>query len=342
MAAQASPGICVVGCGYWGRNLVRNFDQLGRLRGIYDSNRDTAEQVGSRHPGARVYQNLEEVLADPQVCALAIATPAGEHAQIALTAMWAGKDCFVEKPLALTAEEGEQMVEIARQTGRILMVGHLLRYHPAIRVIQQLVESGEIGRLEYVYSNRLSMGKIRKEENALWSFAPHDVSLILMLTGQLPLQVSAVGGAYLQPNIADVTVSNLLFERGMRAHIFVSWLHPYKEQRLVVIGSKKMVLFEDSRPADRLQIFNKEIAWKNGNLEATAHSGIPLAYDPVEPLKEECAHFLKCVDTRQTPLTPGREGVQVLEVLQACQRSLELQGDPVQVRLVDRLRAVAV
>jgi len=342
MPAENSAGICVVGTGYWGRNLVRNFDQLGRLSGIYDSNPNAAEEVGKRHPQARVYELLDQVLDDPGVRALAIATPAGQHAQIAIKAMRAGKDCFVEKPLALSAEEGQRMVDVAHQTGRILMVGHLLRYHPAIRVIHQLVETGELGRLEYIYSNRLSMGKIRKEENALWSFAPHDVSLILMLTGQLPLEVSAVGGAYLQPNIADVTVSNLLFERGTRAHIFVSWLHPYKEQRLVVIGSKKMVVFEDSRPSDKLQIFDKEIAWKNGNLEATSHAGVTLSYEPVEPLKEECAHFLKCIDTRQKPLTPGEEGVHVLEVLQACQRSLELQGDPVQLRPVGRLRAIAV
>ncbi len=338
MPVESSAGICVVGTGYWGRNLVRNFDQLGRLSGIYDSNRSAAEEVGKRHPGARIYESFEQVLDDPGVRAVAIATPAVNHAQVAIKAMRAGKDCFVEKPLALTAEEGQDMVEVARRTGCILMVGHLLRYHPAIRVIHGLVQSGELGRLEYIYSNRLSMGKIRKEENALWSFAPHDVSLILMLTGQLPLEVSAVGGSYLQPNIADVTVSNLLFERGTRAHIFVSWLHPYKEQRLVVIGSKKVVVFEDSRPTDKLQIFDKEIIWKNGNFEATSHSGTPLAYEPVEPLKEECAHFLKCVDTREAPLTPGEEGVQVLEVLQACQRSLELQGDPVQLRVTGRLR----
>jgi UDP-2-acetamido-3-amino-2,3-dideoxy-glucuronate N-acetyltransferase len=338
MPVENPAGICAVGTGYWGRNLVRNFDQLGRLSGIYDNNRSAAEDVGKRHPGARVYESFEQVLDDPGVRALAIATPASNHAQIAIQAMRAGKDCFVEKPLALTAQEGQDMVDVAGRTGCILMVGHLLRYHPAIRVIHELVESGELGRLEYIYSNRLSMGKIRKEENALWSFAPHDVSLILMLTGQLPLKVSAVGGAYLQPNIADVTVSNLLFERGTRAHIFVSWLHPYKEQRLVVIGSKKVVAFEDSRPTDKLQIFDKEIAWKDGNLEATSHTGVPLTYEPVEPLKEECAHFLKCVDTRQAPLTPGEEGVQVLEVLQACQRSLELQGDPVQLRSTGRLR----
>jgi len=342
MSMESLAGLCVVGTGYWGRNLVRNFDQLGRLSGIYDSDLKAAEEVGKRHPQARIYNTFDEVLDDPGIGAVAIATPAAEHASIAIRAMRAGKDCFVEKPLALNADDGQDMVEVGRRNGRILMVGHLLRYHPAIRLIHQLVQSGELGRLEYIYSNRLSMGKIRKEENALWSFAPHDVSLILMLTGQLPLEVSAVGGAYLQPNIADVTVSNLLFERGTRAHIFVSWLHPYKEQRLVVIGSKKMVVFEDSRPSDKLQMFDKEIAWKNGSLQATAHSGVPIAYEQTEPLKEECAHFLRCVDTREAPLTPGEEGVQVLDVLQACQRSLELQGDPVQLRPAGRLKAIAV
>jgi UDP-2-acetamido-3-amino-2,3-dideoxy-glucuronate N-acetyltransferase len=342
MQSENVGGVCVVGTGYWGKNLVRNFDQLGRLTGIFDSNVSAAEEVAKKHANARVYEGFEQVLADPAVKGVVIATPAAQHAQVAIKALRAGKDCFVEKPLALTADEGQEMVEVAHEAKRILMVGHLLRYHPAIRVIRQLVDSGELGRLEYIYSNRLSMGKIRQEENALWSFAPHDVSLILMLTGQLPLEVSAVGGAYLQPNIADVTVSNLLFERGTRAHIFVSWLHPYKEQRLVVIGSRKVVAFEDSRPTDKLQIFDKEIAWKNGNLEATSHTGVPLAYEQVEPLKEECAHFLKCMDTRETPTTPGEEGVQVLEVLQACQRSLELQGDPVKLHTMSRQRSLVI
>src|SRR5262249_23935909 len=231
----------------------RNFDQIGALRGIVDSNPKALADIGAKHPSARAYANIDEALQDPQVSGMVIATPAEQHASVAIRALKAGKDCFVEKPLALTPEDGQDMVENASQFKRILMVGHLLRYHPAIRAIQRLLESGELGRLEYVYSNRLSMGKIRQEENALWSFAPHDVSLVLMLAGELPLQVTAVGGSYLQPNIADVTVSNLLFGHGMRAHIFVSWLHPYKEQRLVVIGSKKMVVFEDSRATDKLQ-----------------------------------------------------------------------------------------
>lgn len=327
---QVPAKICVAGCGHWGKNLVRNFHQLDRLAGIFDVNVKHAESLAAQLPGVHVYPTFEEALQDPQIHAVALATPAEHHASMAIAAMRAGKDVFVEKPLALTAEDGRAMVATAQQTGRLLVVGHLLIHHPAIKAIQQLLQSGELGRLEYVYSNRLSMGKIRQEENALWSFAPHDISIILRLTGQMPLEVTAVGGTYLQPNIADVTVSNLLFDRGVRAHIFVSWLHPYKEHRLVIIGHKKMVVFEDSKPTDKLMIFDKEIAWKNGQFEVTPPKGTALPFASDEPLRAECSHFVECVETRRDPLTPGEDGLRVLEVLEACQRSLSLSGQPVQ------------
>jgi predicted dehydrogenase len=204
------------------------------------------------------------------------------------------------------------------------------------------LQSGELGRLEYVYSNRLSMGKIRKEENALWSFAPHDISVILRLTGQMPMEVTAVGGTYLQPNIADVTVSNLLFDRGVRAHIFVSWLHPYKEQRLVIIGQKKMVVFEDSKPTDKLMIFDKEIALKDGQFQVSLPKGTPVPFAADEPLRSECLHFAECVEKRAEPLTPGEDGVDVLGVLEACQRSLSMNGQPVQCKAVMQARTVTL
>jgi UDP-2-acetamido-3-amino-2,3-dideoxy-glucuronate N-acetyltransferase len=319
----------VAGCGHWGKNLVRNFHQLGRLHGLCDVDGKRAATLSGQYPGTRVYPTFAEVLADPEIRAVAIATPAEQHAPMAIAALNAGKEVFVEKPLALTAEDGRAMLEVSRRQGRLLMVGHLLVHHPAVKAIQQLLRAGELGRLEYIYSNRLSMGKVRQEENALWSFAPHDISVILLLIGHMPIEVTAVGGTYLQPNIADVTVSNLLFERGARAHIFVSWLHPYKEQRLVVIGSKKMVVFEDSRPSDKLMLFDKEVAWKNGQIEVTQPKGAPIPYAADEPLGSECAHFIECVETGREPLTPGEDGVRVLEVLEACQRSLSLNGEPV-------------
>jgi UDP-2-acetamido-3-amino-2,3-dideoxy-glucuronate N-acetyltransferase len=321
--------ICVAGCGHWGKNLVRNFHQLGYLAGIVDVDPKRAAALAAQHAGVEVYPTFEAVLADPNIHGVAIATPAEHHASMAIAALQAGKEVFVEKPLALTADDGRAMVETARRHGRLLVVGHLLIHHPAVKAIEQLLRSGELGRLEYVYSNRLSMGKIRQEENALWSFAPHDISIILRLTGHMPIEVTAVGGTYLQPNIADVTVSNLLFERGIRAHIFVSWLHPYKEQRLVIIGSKKMVVFEDSRPTNKLMIYDKEIAWKDGQFEATPPKGTPVPFAADEPLSSECRHFAECVETHTESITPGEDGIRVLEVLEACQRSLSLNGQPV-------------
>jgi UDP-2-acetamido-3-amino-2,3-dideoxy-glucuronate N-acetyltransferase len=326
---SAAASVCVAGCGHWGKNLVRNFHQLGRLGGLCDADGSRSQALASQYPGTKVYPTFDDVLADPAIQAVAIATPAEQHAPMAIAALRAGKDVFVEKPLALTAMDGRAMMETAARENRLLMVGHLLLYHPAVQAIRRLLREGELGRLEYIYSNRLSMGKIRQEENALWSFAPHDISVILALTGHTPIEVTAVGGTYLQPNIADVTVSNLLFERGVRAHIFVSWLHPYKEQRLVVIGSKKMVVFEDSRSADKLVLYDKEIAWKDGQIQVAQPKGTPVPYAADEPLLAECRHFVESVDARREPATPASDGVMVLEVLEACQRSLSLNGQPV-------------
>jgi UDP-2-acetamido-3-amino-2,3-dideoxy-glucuronate N-acetyltransferase len=323
--------IGVVGCGYWGKNLARNFSDLGHLQAICESDADRLAEFAALYPEAKPYRRIEDAIAAPDLDALVLATPAERHCRMAIAALRGGKDVFVEKPLALEWQEGMEMVETARECGRILMVGHLLKYHPAILKVQELVSQEAFGRIEYIYSNRLSMGKIRREENALWSFAPHDISVILALTGQLPMQVIATGGAYLQPNIADVTVSNLLFERGTRCHIFVSWLHPYKEQRLVVVGSRQMAVFEDTRPDHKLQLFDKRIEWKNGAIETAKAAGVPVAFDSEEPLRRECRHFIECVATRQRPHTPGEEGVEVLQVLQACQRSLEMNGEPVRV-----------
>src|ERR1017187_2145340 len=328
---KKTANIAVAGCGHWGKNLIRNFHGLGHLRAICDSNPATLEASRAQCPNVETFQSFEDLLVDPEIDAVVLATPAERHYPMALAALSAGKDVFVEKPLALDAGDGREMVREAHERGAILMVGHLLRYHPAILKIQEMAAAGTLGRLDYIYSNRLSMGKIRQEENALWSFAPHDISVILALVGEMPVQATATGGAYLQPNIADVTVSNLLFSRGTRSHIFVSWLHPYKEQRLVVVGSKQMVVFEDSKAENKLVLFDKRIEWKNGAMEASKPQGTPVAFDPDEPLRRECAHFVDCVRQRKEPFTPGSEGVRVLEVLQACQRSLQMNGEPVQV-----------
>jgi UDP-2-acetamido-3-amino-2,3-dideoxy-glucuronate N-acetyltransferase len=292
--------------------------------------------VSELYPGVVCFDSYESVLGDPDVDAVVIATPAESHYEMAMAAIAAGKDVFVEKPLALEWQDGLEITEAARRRRRILMVGHLLHYHPAVLRLKQLVQTGALGRVEYIYSNRLSMGRIRREENALWSFAPHDISVILAIAGRMPDQVTATGGTYVQPNIADVTVSNLLFSRGTRAHIFVSWLHPFKEQRLVVIGSKQMAVFEDSRPDRKLLLFNKQVELTGNGFEVAKPQGTAVEFDAAEPLLLECRHFLECVENRREPMTPGEEGVRVLEVLQACQRSLQLNGEPVQVRQVNQ------
>lgn len=338
---RTSAKICVVGCGYWGKNLIRNFGDLGVLRGICDSNPEALAAFAAKYPGIHTYSRYADALADPEINAVVLATPAEHHHAMAIAAAEAEKDIFVEKPLALDADDGLEMVEAAHEHGVVLMVGHLLQYHPAILAVKRMIADGTLGRLDYIYSNRLSMGKIRQEENALWSFAPHDISVILSLVNEMPVQVTATGGAYLQPNIADVTISNLLFDRGTRSHIFVSWLHPYKEQRLVIVGSKQMVVFEDSRRDNKLMLFDKCIEWKNGNMEASKPQGTPVSFPNVEPLRSECEHFIDCVLHRKQPITPGEEGVRVLSVLQSCQRSLQMNGEPVQV-LSSRRKLLAV
>jgi UDP-2-acetamido-3-amino-2,3-dideoxy-glucuronate N-acetyltransferase len=328
--------VAVFGYGHWGRNLVRVFHELGALYAVCEAREEARREVAARFPGVRTAPDGASVLADPAVDAVVIATPAETHFALASAALEAGKDTFVEKPLALRSPDAERLIALARAHGRVLMVGHLLRYHPAILKLKELCRAGELGRIEYVYSNRLNLGKIRREENSLWSFAPHDVSVLLHLFESMPLQVSTTGGTYLQPNIADVTVSNLLFEGGARAHIFVSWLHPFKEQKLVVVGSKKMAVFDDVAPANKLMLYDKEIALVNGSFQVKRPEGVPVAIDSGEPLCNECRHFLDAVAKRGTPHTDGHEGLRVLLVLQACQKSLQLNGEPVEVTSLNK------
>ena len=322
--------IAVVGAGYWGENLVRVFHQLAALDRVCDSQRSRLEQLAAKYPGIRIESSFDIILSDPSVAGVVIATPAETHYEVAKTALEAGKDVFVEKPLALRCDDAERLIALARRKGRILMVGHLLEFHPAITRLEELVEQGELGRLEYIYSNRLNLGKVRREENALWSFAPHDISVILLLAKQMPLQVTATGGTYLQPNVADVTVSTMLFDRGVRAHLFVSWLHPHKEQKLVVVGERRMAVFDDVRKTDKLQLFDKKIDLVNGQFVVERPTPQTVAIATDEPLELECRHFLECIKTRRAPKTDGADGLRVLKVLEASQRSLSMNGEPVQ------------
>ena len=330
--------VAVVGSGYWGKNLVRNFAQLRALSWICDTNVDLLGSLASQYPGVRSTTQFGDLLNDPEVQAIVIAAPAASHYELAKKAIEAGKDVFVEKPLALHHSEGAELVEIAAKKNAVLMVGHILEYHPAVRLLNDIVRRGELGRVLYIYSNRLNLGKVRVEENILWSFAPHDISVICTLMGAAPATVSASGGSYLQSNIVDVTTTNLVFEDGARAHIFVSWLHPFKEQKLVVIGDRKMAVFDDQAREGKLKIYDKGIEWKSGIPVPRQTAETTLFFEESEPLRLECEHFLECVRERKTPLTGGESALKVLKVLEAGQISLERGGAPVD--LADMLAEV--
>jgi UDP-2-acetamido-3-amino-2,3-dideoxy-glucuronate N-acetyltransferase len=324
------PKIAVVGMGYWGRNLVRNFHELGALTLVCDSDQSIEARLSEDYANVRFCSKFGAVLADPGITAVALATPAVAHYEMARAALAAGKDVFVEKPLATEVAQGAELQRLAEAHDRVLMVGHILRYHPGVLKLQELVRIGALGQMRYVYSNRLNIGKIRTEENILWSFAPHDISVILAMLDELPSRVSSQGGAYLNRNVYDVTVSQFEFPSGVQAHIFVSWLHPIKEQRLVVVGSDKMAVFDDTAE-NKLVLYPHRVEWKNRIPMAVKAQGEPVIFDQAEPLKEECRHFLECVASRNRPVTDAKEGLRVLRVLDACQRSLLQQGAAVDI-----------
>ena len=313
--------VAVVGVGYWGKNLVRNFHDLGALGALCDASESVETNFRRQYSGVKFYRDFHAVLADPSIMAIALATPAVSHHEMAKAALEAGKDVLVEKPLAIDVKHGEELVKLAEAKGRVLMVGHILRYHPAILKLQQLIKDGTLGKINYLYSNRLNIGKIRTEENILWSFAPHDISVILSLLNEMPARVSCQGSAYLNHDVCDVTLSHFHFPSGVQAHIFVSWLHPVKEQRLVVVGSDKMAVFDDTAE-HKLVLYPHKVEWKNRVPTAVKAEGEPVELENREPLRAECQHFLDCVASRTSPVSNGAEGLRVLRILDACQRSL--------------------
>jgi UDP-2-acetamido-3-amino-2,3-dideoxy-glucuronate N-acetyltransferase len=322
MSEPITPKIACLGAGYWGRNLIRNFHALNALHAICDPDGARREEFARLYPKAAVSHSLGALLADSQVAGVAIAAPAETHAALVREALMAGKHVFVEKPLCLSVPEAKDLIALADEKRRVLMVGHLLWYHPAVLKLQQLIEQGELGRIRYIYSNRLNLGKFRREENILWSFAPHDISVILGLVGEMPDAVDAQGCNYLHDRIADVTVSLLAFPSGTKAHIFVSWLHPYKEQKLIVVGERGMAVFDDLHE-HKLTLYPHVISW-NGSLPVPNKAdAVPITVASGEPLRAECSHFLECITTGKTPRTDGHEGLRVLSVLQQCQEALQ-------------------
>jgi predicted dehydrogenase len=320
--------IGVVGLGYWGPNLARNFDRLPgvELTWLCDADPDRRAPLSEAFPGARASADLDDLLADPELDAIAVATPVPTHAAVAERVLAAGKHCFVEKPLAQTVADAERTVAAAQEADRVLMVGHLLEYHPGLEMLNRLATDGELGDIHYIYGNRLNLGKLRAEENALWSLGAHDVSVLLRLAGEEPYEVSAKGESYMRPGVEDVVFCFLRFPSGLAAHLHLSWLDPHKERRFTVVGSKKMATFDDMDLERKLTIYDKGFDQDASSYgEYITRSGD--TYSPRvpndEPLRIECAHFADRVRDGQAPRSDGASGLRVVKVLEQLQRSLD-------------------
>ena len=325
----SSPRVAVIGNGYWGKNLVRVFHELGSLKLVCETRESSRREVEARY-AVNTSGDYSNVVSSSEIDAVAIAVPAVQHYALAKQALEHGKDVYVEKPLALRRCEGVELTELAHQKGRILMVGHILEYHPAILELKRLIREGELGRIQYIYSSRLNLGKLRTEENILWSFAPHDISVICSLLGEGPEYVASHGGSYVNKGIFDTTMTTCQFRSGVQAHVFVSWLHPFKEQKLAVVGDKRMAVFDDVEPLRKLVLYSHRIDWLDRMPVAFKDGGEALQLPESEPLKNECQHFLDCIIQRSTPRTDGHNGTQVLQILEACEQSLRANGKPVE------------
>lgn len=329
--AQQPIQVGVAGLGYWGPNLARNFAGLAdsELRWVCDGSQQARERAAAQFPGARVAADLQELLDDPELDAVVLATPVPSHADLAVRVLEAGKHCFVEKPLAQAVADAERAVAAAERAGRLLMVGHLLEYHPGVLKLKELADSGELGGIYYIYGNRLNLGKLRADENALWSLGAHDVSVVLALAGEEPVEAVAHGESYVRPGVEDVVFCYLRFPSGLSAHLHLSWLDPHKERRFTVVGAHKMATFDDMAIEGKITIYDKGFdEAPRGYGEWVTRSGD--IYSPqlpsVEPLRLECQEFLDSIREGRAPRSDGRSGLRVVRVLERLQDSLRASG----------------
>ncbi|UCC80106.1 MAG: Gfo/Idh/MocA family oxidoreductase [Candidatus Zixiibacteriota bacterium] len=329
-----------IGLGAWGRNLLRTFYNLPEARLVTgcDINTGQLSKISGVFPGVTWTKDYSELVSDPDLDAVVIATPPADHFKLASRALEAGKDVFVEKPLALDVDDGRKLIEIAGKNERILMVGHIMEYHPASLKLKEYISSGKLGRVYYLYSSRVNLGKVRDIENSLWSFAPHDISMIMFLLDKAPVGVTSTGASYLQKDIEDVTFLTLHFDDKTMAHIHVSWLDPHKERKLTVVGSKMMAVFDDTESTEKIRLYDKGVDTKldyttyGEYLSLRAGDIVIPRIDSTEPLIGECSHFIDCVKSRKRPTSDGRDGLRVLTVLTAAQNSMEKGGAPVDIK----------
>lgn len=312
--------IAVVGCGHWGKNLVRNFFALGRLFSICDPSTEIANKYAKQYNVKK--SSFTEIINDPNIRGVVLAVPAYLHSSMAIEAMNKNKHVFVEKPLAMNEVEAELMIATANKNKVRLMVGHLLQYHPIFKMIREFIAAGKIGKINYIYSNRLSFGKVRTEEDVIWDLAPHDISMILSLTGQEPEYISTNSTCILQKNISDTATIHMKFKSGLKSHILVSWLYPYKEHKLVVVGQSAILVFDDTKSwHEKLSLYPYEVVSSKNFINLQNFNVQYLKVIEEEPLRNECQHFVDVVEKDIQPLTDGVEGLRVLKVLSTASQS---------------------
>jgi predicted dehydrogenase len=338
LSADKPVVIGLIGYGYWGPNLCRNFMALGdaRLKYICDASGDKLAEAASRCPGVEPVKDPHVVFSDEEVDAVVIASSAVTHHPLALEAMRAGKHVFVEKPMSLEVQQGRELVEASDSLGKVLMVGHLLIYHPAVDFLKEYISSGEMGEILYMYSHRLNLGRLRHDENCLWSLAPHDISIMIHLLDSVPVRVSANGASYLRDGLADVVFCSMEFPAGQIGNCHVSWLDPHKTRKFTIVGTEKMVVFDDMSEDEKIKVFDKRVYRPEGTLpygrELYLHVGEESVPSLVmeEPLLLECRHFVDCVRHGKRPKSDGIQGLEVLKVLKAASQSLGSGGEPVE------------
>jgi predicted dehydrogenase len=322
----------VVGCGYWGPNLIRNFSQLERskVHRVSDLDEDRLQHMQSLYPGIKTSKDYKQLINDPVIDIIAVATPVSSHFQIAYDALSAGKHVFVEKPIAASVNETKKLIELADKMNKKLMVGHTFIYTGAVEKMKEIVDSGELGDIYYISSQRLNLGLFQQDINVLWDLAPHDIAIILFLLGQQPIKVSAIGATHLNPSIEDVAVLNLRFPGNLIAFIQTSWLDPDKVRKMTVVGSKKMMVFDDVQPTEKIRIYDKSVELPN-HYDTFAEFHYSYKYGDIiipkikgsEPLREELQHFLDCIENDKPSLSDGQKGLEVIQILEAAEQSLK-------------------
>lgn len=331
--------IGVIGCHYWGPNIVRNFQSLKdcQVEMVADLIPENLKKIKKLYPHLLTTQNYKDILKNPQIEAVSVVTPASTHYALIKESLLAGKHVLTEKPMAIKVKEGEELVDLAEKKGRVLMVGHTFEYSPTVRKIKEILKRGDLGKLYFIYSARVNLGLHRSDVNVVWDLVPHDISILTYLLDENPLDVSARGKFLIRKNLEDFAFIEFEFPKGIVAHVGVSWIFPLKERRMVVVGSKKILVYDDTNQLKPLSIYNKGINWsifKKSKQKTISYFDKGVSYPKVgkgEPLRIECQHFIDCIRKNKIPLTNGQRGIEVLKILEAIQKSLDSNGHLIEI-----------